>query len=1842
MTSIRKKLFLLLFTLFAAVSLGLGLMFLPDKAYAITDISDAKYFKIDANGVFSGLTEDAYTAIGQTDFTITLPASVKAIGDGNENTGATPTRNLLFSNDKYNIANHLVGVKFAAPENLESIGYRAFVNCSSLKNMDLSGMTALSNLGDGIFRECASLTEVTLPASVTAVPNFMFRGCIGLTSVSFEGEVVSIGMSAFANCGKLSFSLPATLETLGSSAFIDCSSLKTVVIPDTVTTIGESVFANCVNLTSVTLPKNIAAIPASMFSNCSKLTGFDIPSTVKNIGANALSNCISLTQITVPSGVTDIGLNAFSGLDGIETINYYAANATAEGAPFAMSDYSRSKGVVVNIGDTTQPSITRLPQKLFFGHKAVTKALFKNVKMPNGVQDFGANLFSGCTALTEVGFGDACIITVINNSAFEGCTSLHTVTGIENIKLQTIGEKAFYNCRSLNTIVIGPQVTHIADTDKAKAFTGCERLIEVKNLSALDIKAGEMTFGDVARYAKHVYKEGASRIDTNLDGYVFYANIDGASSEVLLLGYKGTSLNLVLPQSYQKDSKAYAYNIYKSAFKGNTSIETLTVPESSTFVKKIDDSAFEGCTALTSVDLPKGLEEVGVNLFQGCTSLVSVDFNNNDRLSTLNDYMFSGCKSLRIIDIPSKIVHINSYAFGGCTELRTVTFSSKNPALQAIRGHAFDGCTSLTAIDLPATVTTMGAGSFENCTNLGFVYLPDDATYSENVFKNCSDNLILISVDKARYNEDKAKPNLQAFVDKGQLTYIVPLTLIYNDDCVDGKHTVNKLYKKSGDFSQNMTTLSWSATGRLPIQGGHDNSQLYVESVWYEDAAYKTKVEVDDLTAKLAADDVEEIVLYARYFSHPELSVPNSMDFEVGREYTIKEILVLMFREGGKAITEARAEELISTFSFTITDHMLVNGDNDDGWYWETGKKLGDAGTYTLKVSLPTDGSYGGWASDKLVEFTINAGEVDITDLLVWKTLAPENNETKTLYFYNGNHTPYLEELEGQTPTETATKSNSYTVFTGSEISIRLEWIDELHRYGDIGSYTGNIQTEAGTYEATAVLTPFNNYIFTYGTDTATLAKLDTFNLKFDTAKDGTVIVTKKWYIAISDVNQLLSADGHGLFDIPTELNYNDKDSEGAHIPLRPTLSKIPLQAPKLLTFTLSFTDMDGTKIDFNDGNKIAIENYEKYFNSAMPAGEYTAKFFIEAGTDENGNLVTGDPQGKAYVFTVKECGITKSDVTQVKSMLANTDVPYTDGGLHFAGSDAIAYLNRVYTQASVHTGFIWNDYKQYYAPFEIKYRVVRVGEENSDDNYYTKEEYENGAGSVKPQAIGSYVIYYVIEAPNFSGEISGSYKLNITHTLSPVLPAFDYDGTNVLNNVLRSLEITVGLEYFDIYTMLDYSKLSPTDSLKRETISAPDALRTKNSSPWGKIDSYTEIGKHLIFLKIKEGYASYIKWNAPTDGGYLYLTVSIIASANSLSVNEWEFGRFNPEVNAPVFKVSYGKDTQYAFLLKSKDGEGKEYKYYTNPNLQIPEGCTFNDAPVGEYLMSAHAKVGDEVMFEIFDFELTVHKVKINFEKTPYLSGWTYGQITKDTDFAGQIKSSVKLGAGIGAHVMDEIVLKYITASNYEAGKNPVSDVSSLMKDGMLPSGDYYVILTRPEGPAYEELNYAIKFSVLKAPNFWLTEPVDKELKNISVDGLFDLFKAGYGTAENVKIELKAKDSDQWRNVKSEDFPYKTVAGQIRDGEYEMRITIVSGDLCELSETVNLKVDSKMVTPPDGDNSVVSDDGVSDGAVIAVIIVMAVIAAAIIGGGVALVLIKNKKANDEYLKTVKSEMKRR
>ena len=130
-------------------------------------------------------------------------------------------------------------------------------------------------------------------------------------------SVTTIGWSAFRDCNSLtSVTIPNSVTKIGIAAFRDCSSLTSVIIPNSVTTIGDGAFEGCSSLTSVTIPNSVTTIGSEAFSGCTNLQKVHIGNSVKTIGEYAFYNGTSITQISSEAVVPPTcGLNVFANIN---------------------------------------------------------------------------------------------------------------------------------------------------------------------------------------------------------------------------------------------------------------------------------------------------------------------------------------------------------------------------------------------------------------------------------------------------------------------------------------------------------------------------------------------------------------------------------------------------------------------------------------------------------------------------------------------------------------------------------------------------------------------------------------------------------------------------------------------------------------------------------------------------------------------------------------------------------------------------------------------------------------------------------------------------------------------------------------------------------------------------------------------------------------------------------------------------------------------------------------------------------------------------------------------------------------------------------------------------------------------------------------------------------------------------------------------------------------------------------------------------------------------------------------------------------------------------------------
>ncbi len=266
-----------------------------------------------------------------------------------------------------------------------------------------------------------------------------------------------------------------------------------------------------------------------------------------------------------------------------------------------------------------------------------------SVTIGNSVTSIGNYAFCECSSLTSITIPDS--VTSIGNYAFCECISLTSITIPDSVT--SISENAFCNCISLTNITIGNGVTNIG----SYAFYNCYKLLEVYNLSSLNIIAGLYDNGYVGYYALGVYTDinTPSKLWTNSDGYTFYENGDTC----YLVWYTGYDSKLTLPDNC--NGKNYAIN--KNAFYNCSNLTSVTIPNS---VTNIGSSAFWYCSRLTSITIPNSIMRIRRDAFCGCSKLTSVTFEDTSTWYITENSDMTGETEIDVTDASKNAGYLKS------------------------------------------------------------------------------------------------------------------------------------------------------------------------------------------------------------------------------------------------------------------------------------------------------------------------------------------------------------------------------------------------------------------------------------------------------------------------------------------------------------------------------------------------------------------------------------------------------------------------------------------------------------------------------------------------------------------------------------------------------------------------------------------------------------------------------------------------------------------------------------------------------------------------------------------------------------------------------------------------------------------------------------------------------------------------------------------------------------------------------------------------------------------------------------------------------------------------------
>lgn len=309
------------------------------------------------------------------------------------------------------------------PETVTEIGTQIFYNASNLHTVNYNSPYSPK---DNPFLNSIHITKVVFGG--TKIPAKILQDCSNIKQVKIKDSVTSIGGYAFSNCSSLTeIIIPDSVNSIGGYAFSSCDSLTIVSLSASLTSLGDrSIFSDCTSLSSIVIPESVTKIPSYSFYGCTSLTSIVIPDSVTSIGEYVFRNCSQLESITIGNNVTSIGDETFLNCNNLT--NVYITNISNW---YKISFSSPSSHPLCHTGN------------LYVNGKLLT-----DLVIPDDITQIRKYQFIRCESLKSITIPDSVIS--IDWGAFEECANLTSIT-IPNSIVKIVSH-AFSDCSALKDI----------------------------------------------------------------------------------------------------------------------------------------------------------------------------------------------------------------------------------------------------------------------------------------------------------------------------------------------------------------------------------------------------------------------------------------------------------------------------------------------------------------------------------------------------------------------------------------------------------------------------------------------------------------------------------------------------------------------------------------------------------------------------------------------------------------------------------------------------------------------------------------------------------------------------------------------------------------------------------------------------------------------------------------------------------------------------------------------------------------------------------------------------------------------------------------------------------------------------------------------------------------------------------------------------------------------------------------------------------------------------------------------------------------------------------------------
>ena len=490
------------------------------------------------------------------------------------------------------------------------------------------------------FKDAGKTIDLVIPPAILHTDGKLYT-VTAISNEAFNCDKIRYGDSK--NNLITSIDLPATVTSIGFSAFNKCDKIVGTLDLSHITTLGEDQFGqsiafyDCEGLTKLILGEHLSTIPSFAFYDCSSLDGTLDLSHVTKAGRYAFAGCSGLDALILSKEPTELGNCTFNGCSGLQgTLDLTHVKSFGDGLFFGCENIKMvirlNRCVPLKdglIGGESENNIPLIVPKEYVADYAADRPGWAESKI--GCEEDGVYYFLDADADPKTAAVVGCKdISTRQSLIIPASISIGSGDTEATYTVNTIADGAFKRRSSLIVLAV-PWATAPTITDNTFEGLTPEKMI-------LAVPSG----ASASYKAEDHWKEFGRIIESGHPYLTYTTSTDGDRNVATITGFidNKEQADLVIPRAILHDRKIY-------------------------IITAIGDNAFKDETIITTLDLAPTVTSIGANAFDGCSTIEgTLDLN---QINTIGDGAFRNCRKITMVKGGATPITMPSDVFAGVT-----------------------------------------------------------------------------------------------------------------------------------------------------------------------------------------------------------------------------------------------------------------------------------------------------------------------------------------------------------------------------------------------------------------------------------------------------------------------------------------------------------------------------------------------------------------------------------------------------------------------------------------------------------------------------------------------------------------------------------------------------------------------------------------------------------------------------------------------------------------------------------------------------------------------------------------------------------------------------------------------------------------------------------------------------------------------------------------------------------------------------------------------------------------------------------------------------------------------